>query len=73
MAAKDLKEGMRVHVSGYTDHLWIQDYQTNVSSGATVLLTPSNNAKKVLVCIDEIDGEHNVNIYVRISKLCKED
>ena len=72
MNAKNLKEGMRVYVSGYTDELWIQDYQTNVSSNATVLETPSHNAKKILVCIDEIDGEHNVNIRVRISKLHEE-
>lgn len=73
MKANKLKEGMRVRISGYSDELWIEDYHVNVSSGATVLETPSPKAQKVLVCIDEIDGESNCNIRVRINKLLKED
>lgn len=72
MKRKELKEGMRVFISGDSDELWIKDYHVHVSSNATVLETPSNKSKKVLVCIDNIDGDNKCNVYVRISKICEE-
>lgn len=64
-----LQVGDRVEISGYTDELWIEDYHVRVSSGATVEETPGRYDKKVLVTIDEIDGDRNVCIRVRRSKI----
>ena len=69
-----LVEGDRVKISGYADELWIEDYGTvRVVSEATVAVTPSKYAKKVLINIDSIDGENNVCAAVRRSKIIKVD
>ncbi len=60
-----LKAGDRVRITGDTSSLWIQDYNVRVNSEATVLETPARYAKKVFVCIDYIDHESNVNLYVK--------
>lgn len=64
-----LKEGDRVIVSGNSDTLWINDYNVRVSTFATVLKTPNRYDKKVLLSLDEIDGEHNVICMVRRTKV----
>lgn len=64
-----MKKGDRVKIFGYTDELWIEDYHTSVSTEATVEETPSLYAKKVLVTLDEIDGDRNVCCLVRKSKI----
>lgn len=64
-----MQKGDRVSISGYTDELWIEDYHVSVSTEATVEETPSSHAKKVLVTLDEIDGDHNVCTRVKRSKL----
>jgi len=72
---RKIKEGDIVCLSGDSSDLWISGYNVRVSSLATVVSPPSFNARKVMVCIDEIDGDHNVCAYVRRSKLLlvKED
>lgn len=67
--AETLKKGDRVRVNGDSKDLWIEDYNCNVDSLATVEKTPKKNAKKVLVNIDYIDHESNVMVYVKKSKL----
>ena len=64
-----MKKGDRVYVSGNSDELWIEDYDVNVSTDATVEETPGKYAKKVLLTLDSIDGEGNVCCYVRRSKI----
>lgn len=61
----DLREGVRVYITGDSQDLWIADYNVRVSTGATVLMTPSPQAKKVRVLLDEIDHDKNVTAYVR--------
>jgi hypothetical protein len=64
-----MKQGNRVYISGDSAELWIHDYDVRVSTEATVEETPKKNAKKVLLTLDSIDGENNVNVYVRKSKV----
>lgn len=59
------KEGTRVHISGDSKDLWIEDYNVRVDSDATVLTEPQSQDKKILLSIDYIDGEGNVTAYVR--------
>lgn len=62
-------EGQMYKISGYSRDLWIEDYDVDVDTVATVELTPAPNAKKVLVILDEIDKEHNVCVAIRRSAL----
>lgn len=64
-----MKQGDRVCVSGSAVELWIEDYNVRVSTGATVEEAPKKYAKKVLLTLDEIDGELNVCCTVRRSKI----
>lgn len=66
---EEIKEGDRVLVSGDPSELWISDYNTRVCSLATVMETPTPLDKKVLLTIDNIDGESNVCLFVRKSKV----
>lgn len=45
--------------------MWIQDYNVRVSACATVLKKPCRADKKVLVRLDEIDGDRNVTVYIK--------
>lgn len=67
-----MKVGERVFVSGDSAELWIEDYNVRISTPATVMETPTKNAKKVLLTLDEIDGEHKVCCMVRKSKIERE-
>lgn len=63
-------ENQRVHVKGESSDLWIEDYpNVYVDTMATVYLCPEKSSKKVLLVLDEIDGEHAVCCYVRKSKV----
>ena len=53
-------KGTVYYVDAYSDELWLKDYHVRVSCNATILETPNTKAKKVLVKLDEIDGDHNV-------------
>ena len=44
--------------------MWIQDYNVRVSTFAEVLNEPNRTDKKVLVRLDDIDNDHNVNVYI---------
>lgn len=64
-----MKQGDRVHINGDASDLWIADYNVRVSTEATVEETPSKNAKKILLTLDNVDGDSNVSCYVRRSKI----
>ena len=64
-----MKKGDRIRVSGNSDELWIEDYNCNVDSEGTVEETPSSKSKKVLVTLDYIDGQGNVCVRIRKSKI----
>lgn len=64
-----LRKGTIVRLSGDSAQLWIQDYNCRVDSLAVVVQAPDKRARKVLVRIDEIDGDHDVTAYVRRSRL----
>lgn len=68
-ALKNFNPGDRVYLSGDAKALWIRDYNVRVASHATVVETPDKNAKKVMVNIDEIDGDHDVTVRVRRDRL----
>ena len=63
-------KGTKFHISAYSDELWLEDYHVRVSCDATVLETPDTRAKKVLVKLDEIDGDHNVICRINKRYLC---
>lgn len=62
-----LHKGQTCYISDDSAALWLHDYNVRVNSPVTILRTPNSHDKKVLVCIDEIDGDRNVNTYVRKS------
>lgn len=64
-----MKKGDRVTVSGDSSELWIKDYNVRVSTEAVVEETPKPHSKKVLLTLDEIDGDRNVCCYVRKSRV----
>lgn len=64
-----MKKGDRVLISGDPSELWIPDYNARIYSLATVMETPKTHDKKVLLTIDYIDGESNVCLFVRKSKV----
>lgn len=64
----EIREGDRVRLSGDSKDLWISDYNVRVNTQATVVQTPAKHAKKLLVIIDEIDGDHNVTTLIRRSR-----
>ena len=64
-----LTPGTRVSLNGDSAELWIQDYNTRVSSNASVEIEPAPRDKKVTVTIDSIDGDCNVTARVRRSRL----
>ena len=64
-----MKRGERVWISGDSSELWIQDYNVRVDTGATVEEEPIPHAKKILLTLDQIDGDCHVLCYVRKSKV----
>ena len=64
-----MKQGDRVWVSGDSAELWIEDYNVRVNTGAIVAEEPSPRAKKILLTLDQIDGDCHVLCYVRKSKV----
>ena len=63
-----IQRGSKVRLSGDSADLWIADYNVRVDSLATVEEDPQKYAKKLMVTIDSIDGDHNVLAYVRRSR-----
>lgn len=64
-----MKQGDRVWVSGDSAELWIKDYNVRVNTGAIVEEEPSPRAKKILLTLDQIDGDCHVLCYVRKSQV----
>lgn len=64
-----MKYGDLVYIEGDSTELWIKGYNVRVSSYGVVALTPEKGDKKVMVCIDTIDGDRNVFAKVRKNKL----
>ena len=64
-----MKRGERVWISGDSSELWIQDYNVRVDTGATVEEEPIPHAKKILLTLDQIDGDCHVLCYVRKTKV----
>lgn len=64
-----MKQGDRVWVSGDSAELWIKDYNVRVNTGVIVEEEPSPRAKKILLTLDQIDGDWHVLCYVRKSKV----
>lgn len=67
----EFKQNERVFVSGDADALYIADYHVRVSTNATVQVDASNRAKKVLLLLDEIDGERQVSAMVMKTGITK--
>lgn len=63
-----IHEGSRVRISGDSADLWISNYNVRVDSLATVVAKPGRHARKLLVIIDSIDGDSNVETFVRRSR-----
>lgn len=68
---QDFVRGDRVRISGDCADLWIHQYNVRVDTEGTVWETPTPLAKKVMVAIDEIDGDRHVMRYIRRSMLKK--
>lgn len=64
-----MKENDKVWVNGDSVVLGIKDYNVRVDTLGTIIETPRKYAKKVLVSLDEIDGDHNVACLVYKSKI----
>lgn len=69
LSNNNFKVNDRVVVSGDSADLWIKDYNIRVSTYGTVLEKTEAKDKKVLVCLDSIDGDGNVCCWVRKSKV----
>lgn len=65
----EFKAGQKVEVDGYTDELWIQDYHVRVCSKGVVVEDTKTYDKKVLITLDDIDGDSNVTVSIRKSKV----
>lgn len=65
----DFPVGGRIRVSGDSAELWLKDYNVRVDTEGTVMRTPKKTDKKMLVTLDYIDGEQNVCVMVRKSKV----
>lgn len=65
----EFKSGQRIKVDGYSDELWINEYHVRVCSEATVEEDTKPRDKKVLVTIDNIDGDKGVTVSIRKSKI----
>lgn len=65
----EFKTGQKVEIDGYTDELWIQDYHVRVCSEGVVVEDTKPYDKKVLITLDNIDGDRDVTVSVRKSKV----
>lgn len=65
---RNLKPGQRIAIKGDSQAIWLSDYNVRVDSEATILFRtdciPDPRSKHVFVRIDEIDGDHNVDVFV---------
>lgn len=68
MKRNDMIKNTIIMLFGDSHELGINDYNVRVHSPATIIETPAKYAKKVLVRIDNIDGDNDVNTFVFINK-----
>ena len=64
-----IKAGTRIYVSDDAAELWLGDYNVRVCSDGVVLHDTAPHDKKVLVSLDYIDGESNVCVLIRKSRI----
>ena len=64
-------ENDRFRVSGDSADLWLNDYNVRVDTEGTILEDRIKGQKKILVTLDYIDGESNVTVCIRASRLQK--
>lgn len=60
------KENDRFYIDGDIE---FDDYNTRVSTGGTVLMNETKGETQLLCCLDEIDGDKKVNVYVDITDM----
>ena len=58
--------GAKFHIEGDSKDMWISIYNVRVITTAKIVLQPRKTDKKIVVSLDDIDGDRNV--CVRISK-----
>lgn len=66
---KTMKAGDRVLLCDNSKDLWIEGYDVNVNTYATVMKTPKINDKKVLLLLDSIGDDSDVSCLVKRSKI----
>lgn len=67
-----MQAGDRIKVDGYADELGIEDYGcVKVVSNGIVAMTPKKYSKKVLVTLENIDGDGNATVLCFRNKLMK--
>lgn len=64
-----MKKGDLVYIEGDSKDLWINDYNCRISTFAKILAEPRKYAKKVFVCLYDIDGDKSVWTFVRKNKI----
>lgn len=62
--SSQLRAGTRVYVSGDSADLGIEDYNVRVSTVGVLVTDAAPREKRVLVTLDEIDGDQNVTVLV---------
>ena len=58
------EKGTKIWVSWDSADLGIEDYNVRVSTSGVVEVAPTANGRKMLVTLDEIDGDHNVCVAI---------
>ena len=64
-----MKKGSLVYVEGDSHDLGIKDYNCRVSTFAKILTEPRKYAKKIFVCLYDIDGDKSVWTFVKRNKI----
>lgn len=60
------EKGTKIWVSGDSADLGIEDYNVRVSTSGVVEVAPTATGRKMLVTLDEIDGDHNVCVAIDV-------
>ena len=60
------KKGDRFYIEGDIE---FDDYNVRVATHGTVLMDEVNGETQLLCCLDSIDGDDNVNVYVDITDM----
>lgn len=61
----ELKANTIFYVEGDSKELGIQDYNVRVSSPGIVLIDSPSKNEMAIVCLDNIDGDHNVCVAIK--------